>query len=352
MLEDLRIVEIGESLAVQVCGLLLGELGADVLKIEAPGDGGSVAGYWGRGTAGFANWNRGKRSLELDLHSAEGRAELGRRLEGADVLLHRFTPARARALGLDDAALLARYPRLVICGITGSPRNHPDAERSDDELLVQARSGLMYESDGYRDGPIVLRYPVGNWAAAHLAAGGILTRLVVRLQTGRGGVAHTSILQGILSSIAMVWTRNSQGPMPNPAPDQRGPHFSSFQLYACKDGGWLQVMDPPQQFDYGLLPGIWPALAESIDIGTETGLRQALARETVDTWLAQLREHDIACEPCAPLGEVFTMDAVRENGYVVEVDDPEFGRTTQPNTPFHADVPLPQGRPAPQSRST
>ena len=349
MLENLRIVEIGESMAVQVCGLLLGELGADVLKIEVPGGGaGPVAGYWRRGTAAFANWNRGKRSLELDLASAEGQTALARRLEGADVLLHRFTPAQAKALGLDDEALLARYPRLVVCGITGSPHNHPDAARSDDEMLVQARSGLMYESDGYRDGPIVLRYPVGQWAAAHLAAGGILTRLVVRLQTGQGGVANTSILQGILSSIAMVWTRNSKGPMPNPAPDQHGPRFSDFQLYACKDGDWLQVMDPPQQFDYGLLPSIWPALADGIDIGTNEGLRAALAREPVETWLTELRQFDIACEPCAPLGGVFTMDAVRENGYVVEVDDPHFGRTTQPNTPYHADVPLPQGRPAPR----
>lgn len=190
MLNDLRIVEIGEGLAVQVCGLLLGELGADVLKIERPG------GDAGRGSAGFANWNRGKRSLALDLESAEGLAALGDRLADADALVHRFTPARAKALGLDDDTLAARFPGLVVCGITGSPRNHPDAERSDDELLVAARLGVLYENDGHRGGPIVARYPAGHWTAAHLAAGGILTRLVMRLASGKGGPAHTSILQG------------------------------------------------------------------------------------------------------------------------------------------------------------
>lgn len=342
MLDDLRIVEIGDSMAVQVCGLLLGELGADVLKIEPP------EGDRSRGTAGFANWNRGKRSLPLDLASTAGREALAARLEGADVLLHRFTPARAKALGLDDVALLARYPRLVICGITGSPRQHPDAERSDDEMLVAARLGAMYENDGFRAGPIVWRYPAGHWAAAHLAAGGILTRLVMRLQSGRGGAAHTSILQGLISTLPMVWTRNSRGPMPNPEIHPEGPRAPSFQLHRCKGGEWLQIMDPAQQFDYGLLPGMWAAMADHIDIATPEGLEAAFARETVETWLEQLRAHDIACEPAARLGEVLKLDAVRENGYVVEVDDPCFGRTIQPNSPFHADVPLPLGRPAPR----
>ena len=135
MLHDLRIVEIGEAMAVQVAGLMLCELGADVLKIERPG------GDPARGTAPFASWNRGKRSLVLDLDSSEGQSALDKQLADADVLLHQFTPERAKALGLDDASLTAAHPRLVICGITGSPYNHPDVERSDDELLVAARVG-------------------------------------------------------------------------------------------------------------------------------------------------------------------------------------------------------------------
>ena len=105
MLQQLRIVEIGEGHAVQVAGLMLAALGADVLKVERPG------GDRSRGLATFANWNRGKRSLELDLDTDEGRQALGARLEGADVLLHQFTPRRAAALGLDDAALGKRPVR-------------------------------------------------------------------------------------------------------------------------------------------------------------------------------------------------------------------------------------------------
>src|SRR3546814_7278644 len=107
---------------------MLAELGADVLKVERPG------GDPARGTAPFANWNRGKRSLVLDLDTTAGRTALAQRLAGADALLHQFTPARAKALGLDDASLAAAHPHLVVCGITGSPAGHPRSEEHASEL--------------------------------------------------------------------------------------------------------------------------------------------------------------------------------------------------------------------------
>lgn len=342
MLNDLRIVEIGEGMAVQVAGLMLSELGADVLKVERPG------GDPSRGTAPFANWNRGKRSLELDLDTAEGNAQLLERLVGADVLLHPFTPARAKARGLDDASLAAAFPQLVVCGITGSPQNHPDAERSDDELLVAARLGVMYENDGHRAGPIVYRYRMGSWAAAHLAATGIITRLLMRLQSGKGGAAHTSILQGFLSKLPMVWSRNSEGPMPNPPIWPLAPRPTAMQLFQCKDGDWLQIMDPTQQLDYASLPTMWDVMAEGADISTPEGVIHAFKQRPLDAWLADLRALDVAVEPAYPMGEVLRHPEVIANGYVVEIDDPALGKTIQPNLPFHTDAPLKTGRPAPR----
>ena len=343
MLNDLRIVEIGEGMAVQVAGLMLGELGADVLKVERPG------GDPARGTAPFANWNRGKRSLVLDLDTPEGRAVLSERLAGADALLHQFTPSRAKALGLDDAALAETHPHLVVCGITGSPHDHPDVERGDDELLVAARLGVLYENDGHRAGPIVYRYRQGSWSAAHLAAASILARLVMRLRSGKGGAAHTSILQGYLATLPLVWGRNSEGPMPNPAtfpPDK--PRPVAVQLFQCSDG-WLQIMDPTRQFDYATMPTMWEVMAEThIDIETEAGQAEAFRRRPLVNWLADLRAADVAAEPAFPMGEVLRHEDAVANGYVVEVDDPELGRTRQPNTPFHSDADLPQGRSAPR----
>jgi len=329
-------------MAVQVAGLLLGELGADVLKVERPG------GDRTRGSATFANWNRGKRSLELDLAEAAGRAELKARLAGADVLLHQFMPKRAAAWGLDDLSLGAAFPRLVVCGVTGSPINHPDVERSDDELLVAARLGALYENDGYRAGPIALRYPMGRWGAAHLAAAGILARLVMRLQSGHGGAAHTSILQGLLANLPMVWARNSQGPMPNPPTYAPGPRPQQTQLFACAGGHWMQVMDPTRQFDFASLPTMWDVIAEGVSIDTPEGLKAAFQRRPMESWIADLRAADIAVEPAYPLGELLRHRDVQLNGYVVEVEDPALGRTVQPNVPFHTDAALPTGRPSPR----
>ncbi|MEZ5709241.1 MAG: CoA transferase [Blastomonas sp.] len=342
MLNDLRIVELAEGMAAQVAGLMLAELGADVLKVERPG------GDPARGTAPFASWNRGKRSLELDIASDGGMASLRERLAGADVLIHQFTPARARALGLDDASLAAAFPRLVVCGITGSPHNHPDVERSDDELLVAARLGVLYENDGYRAGPIVYRYRQGSWAAAHLAASGILARLVARLQSGRGGAAHTSLYQGFLSTLPLVWARNSEGPMPNPETYPLAPRPIAQQLYQCQGGDWLQIMDPPRQFDYATMPTMWDVLAEGVEIDTEEGKEEAFRRRPLESWLADLRAADIAAEPAYPMGEMLRHPEVIANGYAVKVDDPDFGATVQANVPFHTDAPLETGRPAPR----
>lgn len=343
MLGELRIVEIGQGMAVQVAGLMLSELGAEVLKVERPG------GDPARGTAPFANWNRGKKSLALDLDTPEGLAALDKRLAGADALLHQFTPLRARALGLDDAGLAARHPHLVVTAITGSPANHPDVERSDDELLVAARVGAMYENDGHRAGPIAYRYRQGGWSAAHLAAAGLLARLVMRLQTGKGGAAHTSIFQGFLATLPLVWARNSEGPMPNPVTYPLGPRPIAQQLFQCAGGDWLQIMDPTRQFDYATMPTMWDVMAETeVDLETEAGQAEAFKLRPLENWLADLRAADIAAEPAFPMGEVLRHEDAVANRYVIEVDDPDLGKTRQPNTPFHSDADLPQGRPAPR----
>ena len=343
MLRDLRAVELCRGMAGQVTGLLLAEFGADVLKIEPSG------GDPTRGTAGFANWNRGKRSLECDIHDPDGRATLDRHLAGADILVHDLSPARAAALGLDDARLAAAFPRLVVCGITGSPRRHPDVERSDDELLVAARLGVLYENDGHRPGPIVWRYRMGSWSAANLAFAAITARLLMRLQSGTGGGAHTSLYQGFLAKLPLVWGRNGAGPMPNPAPRPSDrPTATSMQLFECAGGKWLQIMDPAQQLDYSSLPTMWEVLAEGVDVDTPEGLAEAFRRRPVERWEADLRAADVAVEPAQPMGEMLTHPDVVANGYVVDVDDPDLGRTRQPNLPIHTDAPLVQGRPAPR----
>ena len=134
----------------------LGEAGAEVVKVEPP------AGDPGRGTPGFAVWNRGKRSVTLDLAAPEGREGLERLLTASDVLIHDLTPSAAKALGLDDVGLAARCPELIVSAIGGWPVNHPDAERPARETLVLARLGILSEQPGHRPGPVFVRMPFAS----------------------------------------------------------------------------------------------------------------------------------------------------------------------------------------------
>lgn len=361
ILDGIRIIDLSSGLAGPVATLLLAEQGADVIKVESP------LGDPTRDDASFATWNRSKRSVVLDISGDGGLKKLETLLEGADVLLHDFTPLNAARLGLDGAVLSERFPSLVVCSVTGYPVNHPDAERPGNDLLVQARSGMMGEILGHRDGPIAFRMPLPSWAAAYLAASGIVTRLIVRQQTGHGGSVNTSLLQGMLQTASLFWNRAE-----NPTSSLFSTKYDLqplLAMYRCSDGVWLQIMNPGERIDIGALPFTQQAVADlkaaeeaGEPIGEVEGdvaaderagilnaaiLRRAFRRRTSAEWLQALRAADVAVEPALNLGEMFTLPAVQANDYVVEVEDQVWGRTIQSAAPFRTEPPSRVKSPAP-----
>jgi crotonobetainyl-CoA:carnitine CoA-transferase CaiB-like acyl-CoA transferase len=260
-------------------------------------------------------------------------------LAGADVLLHGLPPSRARQLRLDDAALLSAFPGLIVCSVSGYPAGHRDEDRPDDELLIQARVGLLDEQDGFRDGPIVYRYPIGGWGAAHLAAAGVLTRLIMRQKSGKGGAVNTSLLQGLLAPMSLVWSRIEKGPFSVRMP--RPPRPNQTQMYQCGGGEWIQIMDPTGKLDFAALPLMWEVMAE-LDLALDDvgQVRKAIAARSRDAWLEQLRAADVAVEPATALGEVLRHPEAAANGYVVDVDDPVWGKTRQAAVPLQMSDPV------------
>ena len=164
ILDGIRIVDLSDGIAGPVATLILAEAGADVVAVEPPG------GAANRGTC---------RVPHLDAQQAQRRARprAARRprprstdlLAAADVVVHNYGPTRARELGLDDESLAARFPQLIVSSMLSWPANHADADLPVDELLAMARLGVLDEQQGYRDGPIFLRCPIGSWCASHLA---------------------------------------------------------------------------------------------------------------------------------------------------------------------------------------
>jgi crotonobetainyl-CoA:carnitine CoA-transferase CaiB-like acyl-CoA transferase len=335
-----------EGIAGSVAALLLAEAGADVIKIEPAAD---QVPY---GPGGPRTWNRSKRSVTLDLATADGRDKLHQLLAASDVLIHELSPGKAARLGVDDPGLAARHPHLIASSVLAWPANHADSERPVDELLAMARLGICDEQMPMapREGPVLVRFPLGSWGAVYLAAIGIAARLLNRAETGRAGPAHTSLVQGALVPMGMHWSR-AENPSPALAlgmpKETRG---SQASLFVCADGVWIHLMKSPDG-----APLMQKALAEMGEAAVSAANEKAgsstygypnlganavaFRTRSSDEWLADLWAHDIPAQPAAPFGEVLSDEQARANGYVIDIDDPEAGRITVAGVPLTTDPP-------------
>ena len=337
VLAGIRVLDCTFGLAGPEATRLLAEAGADVVKVEPP------SGDPTRGTAAFSTWNRSKHSVVLDLDDDGDRRRFDRLLAGADVLVHGFRPSRAHELGLDDAALAQRHPHLIASAVTGYPGNHPDAELPGWDILVQARSGAMWEVDGARPGPIFLRLPVPSWSTCYLVTVGILARLLVRQRSGHVGPAHTSLLQGMLAVLALLWHRGEHltPDMTAKLPLPKGFPAPAMSMFECAEGDWIQLL--PGYLEHPLLIETVAELGEYIDVETAypipspeqlTTIRAAFSRRPLPEWLTAFQEGGYPAEPVRALGTVFSDSQAIENGYVVELDDPKLGRVRQSGPPY------------------
>ena len=346
VLAGLRVVDMTIGLAGPVATLFLAEAGAEVVKIEPP------SGDPTRSTGAFATWNRSKDSLVLDLHDAADSSRLQQLLSGADVFVHGLRPAVAARHQLDDASLSARFPQLVVASVLGYPIGTEEADRPGYDILVQAHSGAMDETRGNRPGPIFLRLPLPSWSAAYLTAAGILARLIARERTGHAGPADTSLYQGMLALLAMLWNRAekptemllSKQPMAKDVPT------SSHMLYECADGEWIQIC------------GVYEDLPLFVETQAELGLEPPDGKppdevyaqrcdvfrvRSAAEWLEALHAYDCAVQLVRGLGEMLSDDDVRQNRYALDLDEPRWGRVRQAGWPFTIDPPMAVRSPAP-----
>ena len=242
---------------------------------------------------GFRTWNRSKRSVSLDLDSPGGRTNLDRLLAAADVFVHELSPQRAADRNLDDASVAHRHPRLIVSSVLSWPANHSDAELPVDELLALARLGICDEQAPVRrDGPVYVRFPLGSWCAAYLAAAGIAARLICRERTGLAGPAHTSLVQGALVPMGMHWSR-AERPSPGLATGMpkmgRGSQMTVFQ---CADGHWMHIMGDPTK-----APLVREALA-AIGVSTPDSMPTVFRSRPRQQWLEELSGRTTF--PCSP----------------------------------------------------
>ncbi|HEV2239333.1 MAG TPA: CoA transferase [Ktedonobacterales bacterium] len=210
-LEGVRVVDLTRALAGPYCTMMLGDLGADVVKVETPGTGDDSR-QWGPPFEGgessyFLGTNRNKRGITLNLKAPEGLAILWQLIEQADVFIENFSPGKMEQLGVSYEAASARNPRLVYCGISGFGREGPEAQKPAFDIIVQGMSGLMSVTGTPEGDPMRLGPSISDVLAGVFAAWGILTALYARERTGRGQRVDATLLAADLACMPNIVAR-------------------------------------------------------------------------------------------------------------------------------------------------
>ena len=257
-LAGLRVLELARILAGPWAGQILADLGADVIKVERTGAGDDTRG-WGPpfvpaadgghlGAAYFHGTNRGKRSIELDFESEDGRRIVRKLAARSDVLLENFKVGNLAKFGLDYASLAPENPRLIYCSVTGFGQTGPYATRAGYDLMAQGMGGFM-DLTGNPDGePLRAGVPVSDIFTGVYSAIGILAALARREKTGRGGYVDTALIDstvGVLANQALNYLISGK------VPHRMGnahPNITPYQVFPVADGHIIIASGNDSQF--------------------------------------------------------------------------------------------------------
>ncbi len=331
VLKGLRVVEIGQYVAAPLAATILADLGAEVTKVERPGGDPLRA-----DPTRFAAWNRGKRSVELDLRTTAGRGELSQLLDTADLLVENLRPGALERLGLGREVLRAGRPRLVTCSISAWGSSGPSRDEPGWEPLVHARTGVQ-QGLFTGDEPIWLPFPVASVAAALLAVLGSGAALIKRESTGYGQHVETSLLDGLLFlNAAPIFHRPGHRP-----PVTRQRNSVVLRVYDTADGRnvmvnlsgterWRELcrlLDVDDAgLDYSTPAGLLKLSDKEWNRAKLTEVTEAFASKTADEWEAALLERPAAVAKCNTLAEWMAHEQSRAEAIFVETDDPALGR--------------------------
>jgi crotonobetainyl-CoA:carnitine CoA-transferase CaiB-like acyl-CoA transferase len=220
-LDDVTVLDLSHALAGPFASTMLADFGADVIKIEPPGTG-DIARAWGPPFYGsepayFVTLNRNKRSVELDLKHADGKALFFRLIERADVVLENYRVGALERLGVDYAQARTRNPRIIYCSVSGFGQTGPYRDRAALDLIVQAESGMMSVTGEAGGRGVRCGVSIADMTAGMYAAFGIMTALHARQRTGRGQQIDVSMLEGQLGLLqTMIGAYLADGVVPQP----------------------------------------------------------------------------------------------------------------------------------------
>jgi crotonobetainyl-CoA:carnitine CoA-transferase CaiB-like acyl-CoA transferase len=255
VLRDVRVLEQGTFITGPACGMLLGDLGADVIKIEQPGTGDPFRAFkGGLYSPHFQTYNRNKRSITIDTRSAAGREQLYELVRTADVYIQNFRPGVAEKHGVGEQQLRELNPRLIYCSISGFGATGPSASRPSYDTVAQAASGYLRLLVNPAN-PRVVGPAIADSVTGFYAAYGVLGALHERSVTGKGRKVEVSMLEAMAHFNLDAFTHYyAAGEVMGP---YSRPSVSQSYVLECADGKWLALhMSSPEKFWQGLANAI------------------------------------------------------------------------------------------------
>ena len=350
-LDGVLVVDLSRALAGPHAAMMLGDLGARVIKVEAPGGGDDTRG-WGPPFVGpegakestyFLSCNRNKESIVLDLKDPADHDVLLALIDRADVLVENFRTGVMDRLGLATTTLLARNPRLVILSLTGFGHDGPEGGRAGYDQIAQGEGGLMSLTGSSEHDMQKTGVPIGDLLAGIHGALGVTAALNERHVTGRGQVVRASLLSSIVGVHAFQGTRYTvAGEVPKPQGNHH-PSIAPYGLFRCK-GGAVQISVGSEGLWHRFCAefGIDPALAgfstnpERVARRDETIalVERAFADQTPADLVPRLEAAGIPCGIVRSLDEVYTSPQVRSQGLVIDVDHATLGSIELPGPPL------------------
>jgi len=331
-LDSVRVVDLTSYIAGSYAAMQLADMGADVVKVE------SLEGDSFRELPGFFGWNRGKRSIAVNLKTRDGCLIVEKLAARGDVFMENMRPGVADRLGVGHRHLSSLNPRLIYCSITAFGSTGPGTERPGFDPIFQALGGLM-TLQGFGGPPQYLRTAPTDYYTAAVATQAILAALFARERTGRGQRVETSLLRGVMALQAGVAVDYPSKPTlirDNP----------TYRLYQAGDGEWFFLAVGNQAF--------WTKLCKALDLeqlADDPRFASWLLRlennqallplieakfksEPRAHWLELLAKHDIPAAPVQTVAEFMEDPAVRHHDLMHEYDHPEVGRLRMMGQPL------------------
>ena len=340
-LDGLRVLDVSQIMAGPFCSMLLGDMGADVIKIEPPeGDQTRHAMAFklkGSDSLGFFNLNRNKRSLALDLKQPAAREVFYRLAKTADIMVENYRPGVTRKLGIDYASLRKLNPRLVYASISGFGQTGPWAQRPGFDLIAQAMSGVMSITGQPGGPPTKAGVPVSDIGCALFALYGILSALILRDRTGRGQYVDASLFEAAIAfsiwDISEFW-----GTGQVPAPLGTANRFSApYQAVRAQDGYF--VLGANSNRLWGTLCSVLGRadLAGDARFSTIAGrlhhrtvlieeLEKSFAARSASEWVDILLAAGIPAGPILNYAQALENEQVKAREAVMELEHPVEGR--------------------------